>query len=169
MSSIEQIAARRINGLYAFDIKNFIDNKTYKYDYNIENAIHNKTEEILSKFSILDCINIITRYGDIYDAMLKYSEKNNKSINIYKNNKLIFHRKLAYYYIYNTIEVKIEFKSKGLIKFNNNKLSECSICLEPLTFNNKITTKCNHSFHIDCFHKWSHMKNSCPNCRIKLY
>ena len=169
MSDKSIIAARKISGLYSSFIDEIVDNKiVYHNNYDINNIIHLKTIKILSTYNIDDCIRIINRYGDFYDALIKYSENNTENINIYKYDKLLFHRKLAYYYIKYTIQIKVEMKSKEKIKFIDTSNYECSICFEPITNNNKITTLCKHSFHLNCFHSWSH-KNSCPNCRTKLY
>ena len=45
----------------------------------------------------------------------------------------------------------------------------CSICLN--NFNNKISTKCKHSFCKDCIMDWISINNNCPMCRniIILY
>ncbi len=45
---------------------------------------------------------------------------------------------------------------------------ECTICLEPMTIDNCIGTKCNHFFCINCYFKIVDMNNKCPFCRIKL-
>ncbi len=50
---------------------------------------------------------------------------------------------------------------------NNDNYLTCSICLETVHhFDNKKITKCNHTFHTDCLHKWD--RNTCPNCRSDL-
>jgi len=46
----------------------------------------------------------------------------------------------------------------------------CPICLDLAKDDDGdkwLTTKCNHSFHIDCIKGWD--KNSCPICRKPLY
>ena len=47
-------------------------------------------------------------------------------------------------------------------------LGECPICLDTMD-NNLITTKCNHTFHKECFDLWFNYKNTCPLCRIPYY
>ena len=46
----------------------------------------------------------------------------------------------------------------------------CSICLKDLYFGNANTlkTKCNHSFHTNCFLKSLENNNKCPICRKKI-
>jgi hypothetical protein len=45
---------------------------------------------------------------------------------------------------------------------------DCAICLECIDENidnNIKTTKCNHTFHSNCFETWIKINNSCPLCR----
>jgi hypothetical protein len=45
----------------------------------------------------------------------------------------------------------------------------CSICLADFEENDKIVqTKCNHSFHTPCLHKWSTSSYKCPMCRAEM-
>ena len=55
-----------------------------------------------------------------------------------------------------TITVKID-----------NLNEECSICLD---INEKtwIKTKCNHTYHEECFNEWLKINKSCPICREQL-
>jgi hypothetical protein len=48
---------------------------------------------------------------------------------------------------------------------------ECPICYEPMTdTSNVYVTKCNHSFHKECFEEWSSLPEGsiCPMCRTPL-
>ena len=45
----------------------------------------------------------------------------------------------------------------------NNNENDCRICYELLSENNKITTRCNHTFHQSCLDRWN--KTCCPICR----
>lgn len=47
---------------------------------------------------------------------------------------------------------------------------QCSICHEDMTCSNSKTTKCNHTFHIECYEEWRNQSNgnSCPMCRGKI-
>lgn len=49
----------------------------------------------------------------------------------------------------------------------DNLNEECSICLD---INNKvwIKTKCNHTYHEECFKEWIKINKSCPICREQL-
>ena len=49
----------------------------------------------------------------------------------------------------------------------DNPNEECSICLD---INNKIwiKTKCNHTYHQECFTDWIKINKSCPICREQL-
>ena len=56
------------------------------------------------------------------------------------------------------------------ISNDNNVINDdkCSICLETLMFNSKMTI-CNHKFHKDCIYEWiKNDKNTCPLCRTNL-
>ncbi len=44
----------------------------------------------------------------------------------------------------------------------------CPICLD-LIENECLITKCNHSYHKDCFLKWMDQKETCPTCRQNLF
>jgi hypothetical protein len=57
----------------------------------------------------------------------------------------------------------------------NKNYGECSICMDDiLDSNNKVTTKCHHTFHKDCLDKWSKSigeisaKVPCPLCKTNL-
>ncbi len=43
--------------------------------------------------------------------------------------------------------------------------NECSICLENININKKVTTDCNHTFCNKCFFKWIRINSNCPTCR----
>jgi hypothetical protein len=46
---------------------------------------------------------------------------------------------------------------------------ECPICLERIIIvKDKVTTKCGHSFHLDCLNTLKKYKSTCPMCRQKL-
>ena len=44
----------------------------------------------------------------------------------------------------------------------------CSLCMEPLTCDNIVNTKCRHSCCCDCFWKWAEQSNQCPYCRKEM-
>jgi hypothetical protein len=47
---------------------------------------------------------------------------------------------------------------------------ECCVCYEPLFINtNYCILSCNHNYHSTCLVKWSHINNSCPICKNKIY
>ena len=51
----------------------------------------------------------------------------------------------------------------------NNKGDDCcSICLDEITSNDILKTRCNHVFHIFCISNWKRKHNTCPNCREKI-
>jgi hypothetical protein len=41
----------------------------------------------------------------------------------------------------------------------------CSICLNDDNNNDMVKLPCGHEFHNTCIKSWSHIKNTCPNCR----
>ncbi|XP_042023943.1 E3 ubiquitin-protein ligase RLIM-like [Salvia splendens] len=42
---------------------------------------------------------------------------------------------------------------------------ECPTCLEEYTSENpKITTKCNHHYHLSCIYEWMERSENCPVC-----
>lgn len=43
----------------------------------------------------------------------------------------------------------------------------CSICIDPIAIG--IITPCGHSFHSNCFIRWSNKSQSCPHCRTTIY
>ena len=46
-------------------------------------------------------------------------------------------------------------------------MNKCSICLLDLDETNiKVTTPCNHNFHLSCFIDLIFMSNTCDNCPI---
>ena len=46
-------------------------------------------------------------------------------------------------------------------------MNRCSICLLDLDETNlKVTTPCNHNFHLSCFIDLIFMSNSCDNCPV---
>ena len=48
------------------------------------------------------------------------------------------------------------------------KVSSCTICMEEISNDKIVTTRCNHHFCQECFWNWCKMNNSCPNCRKEL-
>lgn len=51
---------------------------------------------------------------------------------------------------------------------DDNNDDECPICYENIKNHEKITTKCNHNYHINCLNDWKMIKNDCPTCRKHL-
>ena len=47
-------------------------------------------------------------------------------------------------------------------------LKDCVICLENISDEEFVKTKCNHSFHSGCIKNWLRTNGSCPLCRNKL-
>ena len=45
-------------------------------------------------------------------------------------------------------------------------VNPCSICLSTLDKTMRITTPCDHTFHVGCFNRI--INNSCPLCRTEL-
>ncbi|KAL5553584.1 hypothetical protein UlMin_040985 [Ulmus minor] len=51
----------------------------------------------------------------------------------------------------------------------NDDEDACPTCLEEFTPENpKITTKCNHSYHLGCIYEWKERSNLCPICRREM-
>ncbi len=46
-------------------------------------------------------------------------------------------------------------------------LNDCAICLRKLK-RNKISTKCQHSFHGKCLQEWTKRSRACPLCRANI-
>ena len=46
-------------------------------------------------------------------------------------------------------------------------LNDCAICLRKLK-RNKISTKCQHSFHGKCLQEWTKRSRACPLCRANV-
>ena len=47
-----------------------------------------------------------------------------------------------------------------------NDCYNCTICMEKFVDNSSliVTTKCNHSFHENCFKNWTYKNIICPKC-----
>jgi hypothetical protein len=140
-------------------------------DINIDETIENKVQTIMHTYTVLDCINIITQFGDIHDAFMKFSKV--RAMNVTElTDKLIFHQLLAYSYIKNIIEAKIKHKvgkmrAKRFIMFDQVTDRTCAICLEDdIQDRHLFMTRCRHTFHSDCISKWHNP--TCPNCRANM-
>lgn len=48
------------------------------------------------------------------------------------------------------------------------KVSSCTICMEDISNDKIVTTRCNHHFCQECFWNWCKINNTCPNCREEL-
>ena len=52
-------------------------------------------------------------------------------------------------------------------KNDSNLDSICCICLNDITKRtNKIVTRCNHNFCMECLNKWLQNNSTCPMCRL---
>lgn len=51
---------------------------------------------------------------------------------------------------------------------NNTEIKNCSICLENLTEQDTIETKCKHVFHKYCLEQAKEQRNTCPLCHRDL-
>ncbi len=49
----------------------------------------------------------------------------------------------------------------------NNKLDECSICLQLIYIDRK-KISCGHIFHLKCIKKWNKSNIACPLCRVNI-
>jgi len=172
----------------------YINELARKQFYNgidISNIIDGKSNEIVLNFSINDCIKLILYYGDLYDAFNRYNNDYDNSIKFIRDlnlssndnnensndniNRILFHREIAYLYIKELIQLKIETRINQILNFeeiikNHNIDKSCSICLELVTSSNDdnwFITKCNHLFHKKCISKWT--RNTCPMCRKRYY
>lgn len=149
------IINHRIKGCYSKDINELVQLKMID-GCDITNNITHVINNILTSYTIKDCINIITTWGDIHDAYIKYY--NRTGGNIDTTNKLKFHRELALYYVNEYIILKIEEKCKAFEK------KDCIICLEEIN-NSMIKTSCKHVFHVKCLEEWKKRCITCPVCR----
>lgn len=50
----------------------------------------------------------------------------------------------------------------------SSELCECPVCLEEIGDNNRITTRCGHTFHASCIIQNLHTSPLCPMCRTVL-
>ena len=163
-------------------INDIAKRKIEDYNININNIIDDKIYEILSNYSVKDCIRLILLIGNFYDAFLRCKTTNNhfpnnlidNDNNIY-DNTILFHRRLAFDYVKEIILNKILYRINEILNFqdiiNNQHLDKtCSICLELVTNSdedNWFISKCNHLFHRKCIFRWK--KNNCPICRKRNY
>lgn len=134
------------------------------YEIDITNSISILVAEILSTYSIKDCVKIIMDRGDIHDAYVKFYNRTGSDIDT--SNKLQFHRELAYYYVNNIVNLKID--EKLMIFMSSNQKQECAICLEEINSHNPLSIKrtiCNHTFHNNCLFEWKRRCSTCPICR----
>ena len=47
-------------------------------------------------------------------------------------------------------------------------ITQCTICLDDITPEQKIKLKCHHAFHEKCIFNWLKKKRECPLCRQKI-
>ncbi|KAL3829684.1 hypothetical protein ACJIZ3_018486 [Penstemon smallii] len=60
-------------------------------------------------------------------------------------------------------------KSKPLTFSAANEEDSCPTCLEDYDVENpKITTKCNHHFHLSCILEWMERSDTCPICNQEM-
>jgi len=64
----------------------------------------------------------------------------------------------------NKVDAKTLLEASELVVLQH--VSECSVCLEPLTGGRKIS--CGHVFHVDCIEPWFRIHTTCPLCRKEL-
>lgn len=48
------------------------------------------------------------------------------------------------------------------------RTNECCICFEPIELNNNCTTRCGHTFCLNCMIQSLKMNTTCPTCRTDL-
>ena len=93
-----------------------------------------------------------------------YNEATKKLINhmgrLFKSTKVIVDRIRMY-----------SFRSKYL-KFiemrDSNRISDCVICQENISFDNMVITSCDHMYHSECINMWMRTKRVCPLCNYSL-
>lgn len=69
---------------------------------------------------------------------------------------ILFIFELILYYLKLLLNIPIDNNDDDLI-------TECAICFEPIEFYNIFITECNHKYHRNCIYQWK--KNNCPLCR----
>ena len=156
--------AYKLKGCDARSINKIVHKKLYLGE-DITNDISIMVSEILSLYTINDCVSVIMNRADIHDAYIKYYNRTSGEIDTY--NKLQFHRELVFYYVNEIVNMKID--EKIMILSSSQEPIECVICLEEIKIKNKktmIKTVCNHTFHINCLMEWKRRCNTCPLCRI---
>lgn len=162
---LKECSAEKINKLvYLFDrnSKYYTDTEYNRiYQINIDHLAYG----VVNKYTINDCISLITANGDFLDCIKKSID-----VQLDMSDPLKFHRQLATPYVKEWITDKINLKlfllrqkQKGV---NKNDENICSICLDCIPSSKMKITKCKHLFHRECLNKWT--KNTCPMCRNNL-
>ena len=138
-------------------------------DEDILDHIKSKSIQILKSYSIIDCMKIITKFGDIHNAFLKYDrmiDVNDDDDEEGNKIKLYFHRNLTYSYIYKIIRCKIDnkvhkFRVKHILK--TAEKHNCPICLCDIKPKGMFVSRCGHVYHYNCVRTWG-MDQPCHYC-----
>lgn len=157
------MSSYKLKGCYVKDINILVKNKLV-YGLDITSSINIMVIQILNLYTIKDCINIIINRGDLHDAYVKCYNRLGGDIDT--SNKLQFHRDLAFYYVNEIVNLKID--EKIAIFMSNEEKDECVICLEEINKNDTNSMKktgCNHTFHLNCLIEWKRRCSTCPICR----
>lgn len=76
--------------------------------------------------------------------------------------------------------LKYEFQDSSNLHEENSRISiefvldegqKCSICLEQISYGEKLAvaqTPCFHVYHLKCARQWIEKNNTCPICRFRL-
>ena len=136
-----------------------------EYNRRYEMYVDNLTYHVVNKYTIKECISLISANGDFLDAI-----KKSIGVQLDMTDTLKFHRQLASPYIKNWIKDKINvklflMKKKRDIEYNPQD-NTCSICLDVINPMAMKITKCGHLYHRECLNKWG--KNTCPMCRNNI-
>lgn len=155
----------RLKGCPAENINRIVRYSQYYgehyHNIYIEHEIYNLSANVISRYTISDCIAIIISKGDIFDAM-----KKSEGIELNMNDKLIYHRQLVLPYVKEWLVNKVNEKIFLLKTKKNSDDRICSICFEEITNLTITITKCKHVFHRCCLNKWG--KKTCPMCRNNI-
>lgn len=149
----------------------FIQNQVriYMRTRDVSASVEAKVIEIVNNYTISDCTNLIVKHGDIHDAFIKYVQRSNNRI--ITTNKLQFHRNLAFIYVKEIINAKINHKVGIMIAkmHGGNNCSDriCAICINdtPIADTDLFMTSCNHVYHRHCILPWLNSHTTCPTCR----
>jgi hypothetical protein len=155
----------KLKGCKARDINDLVSKKINNRTIDVKTDISIYIAEIISKYTIKDCVRVIMDRGDFHHAYLEYSNRTHGIIDT--SDKENFHRELAFYYVDEIVNMKFDERYSECCSGHKTSV-ECSICLENIDLyddDSSTLTKCNHLFHKSCLNEWKTRSAYCPLCR----